>query len=43
VPITYAWVSEIAVGGRDAEVVKDYGEVDPNPENEPATSASDGF
>jgi hypothetical protein len=43
VPITYSWADEIAVGGRDAEVVRDHGEVDPNPNNQPATSASDSF
>jgi hypothetical protein len=43
VPITYNWASEIAVGGVDAEVVKRIGEVDANPDNEPATSVSDGF
>jgi hypothetical protein len=43
VPITYNWATEIALGGVDAEVVKRVGEVDPNPDNEPATSASDGF
>jgi hypothetical protein len=43
VPITYAWVSEIAVGGQDAEIFRDSGERDPNPDNEPATSATDSF
>jgi hypothetical protein len=43
VPITYAWADEIALGGQDAEMVKDFGEVDPNPDNKPATSATDGF
>ena len=43
IPITYSWATEIAVGGRGAEVHKDYGEVDPNPGNEPAMSTTDGF
>ena len=43
VPITYAWATEIAVGGVGATVEKDYGEVDPNPEGAPAMGASDSF
>ena len=43
IPITYSWVSEIAVGGIDVGVRKDYGEVDPNPENAPSMSSTDSF
>jgi hypothetical protein len=43
VPVVYAWTTEIAVGGKDAEIVKDFGEVDPNPDNEPAMSGTDSF
>jgi hypothetical protein len=43
IPITYAWATEIAVGGKDAEVFKDYGEVDPNPQDEPSMASGDSF
>ena len=43
IPITYSWVTEIAVGGRDAEVSREYEEVGPDLENEPTMSATDSF
>ena len=43
IPITYAWAKVIAAGEMGAGVHANYGEVDPNPDNEPATSATDAF
>ncbi len=43
VPIAYAWADEIAVGGTGVALEKDYGEVDPNPDNRPAMSSTDSF
>jgi hypothetical protein len=43
IPITYSWQTEIASGGSEVAVTKDIGEVDPNPEDMPAMTMSDGF
>jgi hypothetical protein len=43
VPINYAWQTEIAVGGRDAETVREYEDVAPQLENLPTMSDSTGF
>jgi hypothetical protein len=43
VPITYAWATEVAVGGRDAEVSRNYAEVGPELETAPTMSDTDAF
>jgi hypothetical protein len=43
VPINYAWQTEIAVGGRDAETVREYEDVAPELESMPTMSDSTGF
>ncbi|HLI59631.1 MAG TPA: hypothetical protein VKV21_08170 [Solirubrobacteraceae bacterium] len=43
VPITYSWATEIAVGGRDAEVRREYAEVGPELETAPSMSDTDAF
>jgi len=43
VPINYAWTTEIALGGRDAEVDREYAEVAGELESSPTMSDSDSF
>ncbi len=43
VPVNYAWQTEIAVGGRDAETSREYEDVAPELENQPTMSDSTGF
>jgi hypothetical protein len=43
IPITYAWVTEIALGGADAEVTRTHEGVAADLEDEPTMSATDSF